>query len=61
MKSYDKLGRNSITVVDTGNFIESKIVEREIPHLECGLKMALKSRFQVVLGAKVILPFEKLR
>ena len=61
LKSYDKLGHNSVTVGDTENFIESKIVEREIPHLECGLKIVLKSRFQVVLEAEVILPFEKLR
>ena len=58
---WGKLGHNSVTVGDTENFIESKIVEREIPHLKCDLKIPLKPRFEVVLGAEVILPFEKLR
>ena len=60
MKSYDTLGRNSVTVGDTENFIEKKIVEREILHLECGLSFTLESRFEMVLGAEVVLPFEKL-
>ena len=64
LKSYDKLGRNSVTVGDTENFMESEIEEREIVHLECGLRFALESLFEMVLGgrscftmwAEVVLP-----
>ena len=58
-KSYDKRGYNSVTVRDTENFMEREIVEREILHLECRLRSVLKPRFEMVLGAEVILPFEK--
>ena len=61
LKSYDKLGHNSVTVGDTENFIDSKIVEREILHLEGGLRFALGSRFEMVFGGRSFLPFEKLR
>ena len=37
-------------VGDGENFTESKIVEREISHRECGLSFALKSLFEMVLG-----------
>ena len=64
MKSYDKLGRNSVAVVDTENFIEIKIVEREILHLECEASFDLGLRFKVFFGgrscftvwAEVVLP-----
>ena len=41
LKSFDKLGRNSVTVGDTEIVIERKIVEREILNLKCGLRFAV--------------------
>ena len=55
-KSYDKLSRISVTVGDTENFTESEIVDREIVRLRCGLRFALESLFEMVLGAEVVLP-----
>ena len=52
LKSYDKLGHNSVTVGDTENFIDSKIVEREILHLKCGLCFVLGSSFEMILGGR---------
>ena len=46
------MGRNSVTVRDTENFIEIKVVEREILHGKCGLSFALGSRFEVVFGGR---------
>ena len=64
LKSYDKRGRNSVTVGDTENFIDSKIVEREILQMKGGLRFELGSRFEMVFGgrscftiwAEVVLP-----
>ena len=58
------MGRISVTVGDTENFIESEIIELEIVHLEFGLRFALESLFEMVLGgrscftlwAEVVLP-----
>ena len=44
-KNSHKRGRISVTVGDRENFMESKIVEREILHLECTFDFSLRRQW----------------